>query len=307
MPWTGYARRMLLPGILAATVLAAAPPLGDLPSLPAPIYGGTAVAPGEWPAVVAISVGTFLCTGTLVSPNVVITAAHCLDSDPSVANIVVRRGHDINSPVPAINAIAYGADPEFCGEETCKEDIHDYGFIILASSQNDVPAFPRAIADQHEWDDLMRVNNEITVVGYGLNEGDITGIKRQVEIPITRFSGSGREFQAGGMGMDSCQGDSGGPAFAKLGDEWLLVGITSRGYTCGKGGFYAVPLGGACWLAQESGFDLRPADCEACDCINTDPTRNDGCGCATGDPRAGASGSLALLALLAALRRRRRR
>jgi MYXO-CTERM domain-containing protein len=298
---------MLLPGILAAMALAAGPPLGDLPSPPVPIYGGTAVPPGEWPAVVAISVGTFLCTGTLVSPNIVFTAAHCLDNNPPVSSIIVRRGDDINFPVPPIKAIAYGADPEFCGEDSCKEDIHDYGFIVLATSQNDVPSFPRAIADQDEWDRLMRVNSKITVVGYGLNEGQITGIKRQVEVPITRFSGSGLEFQAGGMGMDSCQGDSGGPAFARLGDEWILVGITSRGYTCGKGGFYAVPIGGACWLEQESGFDLRPADCEACDCINTDPNRDEGCGCTTGDPRRGALGSLAMLALFGALRRRRPR
>ena len=293
---------MLLPGIAAVLALSAAPTFTAPPAPPVPIYGGDVVEKGAWPGVVAISVGNFLCTGTLVSPNIIFTAAHCLDNNPDVSSIVVRRGDDINFPVTPIKAVAYGADPEFCGEDTCKEDIHDYGFIVLASSQTDLTSFPRAIADQDEWDELMGVDKKITIVGYGLNEGEITGIKRQVEVPITQFSKSGLEFQAGGMGFDSCQGDSGGPAFVKLGDEWLLAGITSRGYTCGKGGFYAVPLGGACWLERESGFDLRPADCSDCDCINTDPARNDGCGCTTGDSLA----SVGLLALLGLLRRRRR-
>ncbi len=297
---------MLLPGIAVAMALAAPDlPLREPPAPPVPIFGGMASAPGAWPAVVAISVGNFLCTGTLVSPNIVFTAAHCLDNDPQVAGIVVRRGDDINYPSTPIKAVAFGAHPGFCGEDSCKEDIQDYGFIVLATAQNDVPAFPRVVADQDEWDALMDIGDDITVVGYGLNEGDITGIKREVQVPITRFSKSGLEFQAGGMGLDSCQGDSGGPAFVKSGDEWVLAGITSRGYTCGKGGFYAVPLGGACWLEQESGFDLRPADCETCECINTDPNRAQGCGCATGAPPSPA-GLLTMLGALI-LRRRRRR
>ena len=297
---------MIFSGIAAAMALTAlVDPISirDVPPPPQPIYGGEVTPPGAWPAVVAVTVGSFLCTGTLVSENIVFTAAHCLDGDPDVASIVVRRGDDVNFPVPPIKVVAYGADPQFCGEDTCDEDIHDYGFVVLASPQTDITEFPRVIADQDEWDELMAVKKPITVVGYGLNEGEITGVKRQVELPITKFSGSGLEFQAGGMGLDSCQGDSGGPAFARLSTgEYVLAGITSRGYTCGKGGFYAVPLGGLCWLNENSGLDLRPPDCEACDCINTDPDRKDGCGCATDAP----PGLLALLTPALLLLRRRR-
>ncbi len=295
---------MLLTGLAAAIALAA--PVGPLttpPPPPAPIFGGMQVEAGAWPAVVAISIGTTLCTGTLVSPTIVLTAAHCLEDNPALATITVRRGDDINFPGPSTKVTAIGFDPQFCGEKTCKEDIHDYGFVVLATPQTDILEFPRPVADQDEWDEVMAVAAKITLVGYGLNEGDITGIKRQVEVPITKFSGSGLEFQAGGDGLDSCQGDSGGPAFAQLDSgEWVLAGVTSRGYTCGKGGFYAVPQGGLCWLREASGLDLRPPDCENCDCINTDPARDEGCGCST-DARS----PLALLLPLALLGLRRRR
>ena len=110
-------------------------------------------------------------------------------------------------------------------------------------------------------------------------------------------------FTAGTTSSVLCPGDSGGPMYLLTAYGEFLAGITSRGYTCGKGGFYAVPQGGLCWLNGASGLDLRPPDCEDCDCINTDPNRDQGCGCTSGP-----GGPLALLLPLAllALRPRRR-
>ncbi len=292
-------------GFIGAVVLATVRPWSIPPPPPVSIYGGEPVAPGAWPEVVAISAGSFACTGTLVSSNLVLTAAHCLAAKPGVETIAIRRGDDINQPQTPIAALAYGASPEFCGEEDCKNDIQDYGYIILAKPQTDLTQFPRVVHTQDEWDEVMAKDALVTVVGYGLTDsGTVTGIKRQVEIPITSFSSTGHEFQAGGMGLDTCQGDSGGPAFAQLrSGEWVLVGITSRGYTCGQGGFYAVPLAGACWLYESSGFDLRPPECDECDCIITDPNRSEGCGCTT----TGAPLGLLPLVVLGLTRRRRHR
>src|SRR5690348_310839 len=45
---------------------------------PAPILGGTPATVGEYPTVVAIEVGGGLCTGTLITKDWVLTAAHCV-------------------------------------------------------------------------------------------------------------------------------------------------------------------------------------------------------------------------------------
>ncbi|MDC0722682.1 S1 family peptidase [Nannocystis bainbridge] len=272
---------------------------------PTPIYGGEKVAPGSWSSTVAILIGDTMCTGTLVSPTIVLTAAHCLDSNPSPARMHVVVGDDVWSDFQQVVAVAgHGSHPEFCGTDTdvCKVDIWDYGYVELEEPLAGVSP-TRPLTAQADWDDAMYIGAPITVVGFGDDEKNLNGFKRQVEVEIVRFSATGLEFQAGGDGQDSCQGDSGGPAFVTLRTgEVVLAGVTSRGYTCGKGGFYAIPYAALCWLNQETGVDLRTDTCEACDCLVTDPNRDDGCSCAAGGDTGGALGLCVLMAL-AGLRR----
>ena len=68
----------------------------------------------------------------------------------------------------------------------------------------------RVLATQEEWDETMRVGDEIHVVGFGtivdpdedqLLTTDDVGHKRIMSTPIDSFSRSGLEFRAGGEGQ----------------------------------------------------------------------------------------------------------
>ena len=65
--------------LVAATAFANGNDDGNTPPLPEAdpfaIFGGTAATAGEFPAVVVLEVGGGLCTGTLVDPEWVLTAA----------------------------------------------------------------------------------------------------------------------------------------------------------------------------------------------------------------------------------------
>ncbi len=306
---------------MSLAVLALALPLHTAPPAPTPIVGGEEVGLSEWPAVVAIlaqqSASTAnLCSGTLIAPKVILTAAHCLVDDPDVDEMRVIFGDTIyTNDTNRIAAVErYAAYPTAC-VENCRADAYDFGYVILEPDISGVePIAP--ITDQDEWDATMRVGRDITVVGFGttgedkeggvLSNSDV-GQKRRMTTPIDSFSASGLEFRAGGEGQDACGGDSGGPALVQIeGGAWRLAGVTSRGVRpCGTGdSVYGVPYPVLAWIRDETGVDLLPKDCPEGDCLATEQPEERGCSVAPAPPPGGAL--LALLAPLFIIRRRRR-
>lgn len=241
---------------------------------PDAIYGGQEVAAGAYPEVVAIQTNSILCTGTLISSRVVLTAGHCFPGNPAAGSIRVNTGNDLSGPSYEVES--YGVHPDFCGDlEACSEDIHDLAYLVLAEP---IATSAEVLLDQDDWDASMFVGASVTLVGYGATEDGSSGTKLEVTTEITSFSSTGHEFRAGGDGKDSCQGDSGGPAFVIVDGRLLLAGVTSRGLDCGKGGFYTLPASELCWLRDEAGVDLTSSTCdEACNCLISDPERAGGC------------------------------
>lgn len=241
-----------------------------------PIFGGEPVDPGEWPAVVAVHTGK-LCTGTLVGPDLILTAAHCFDPEPS-GSVHIYFGNDMVSAT-VVAADDWGRHPNFCLPADCGEDLSDFAWIRLPSPVDVEPIVP--ITNQAEFNEVMQVGQPLWFVGFGTDDDDVIGTKREVLASLTGFNESGREFRAGGGGKDTCYGDSGGPALVKLGNgEWRLAGVLSRGGTCGEGGIYGVPAPELCWLRDGSGVNLLPVGCEACDCVVlSGDAPKDGCDC----------------------------
>ena len=270
------------------------------------IYGGEQADPGEWPAVVAVSTGK-LCTGTLVAPDMILTAAHCFDPEPP-GSVQIYFGDDLVSS-EVVLADDWGRHPDFCLPKDCGEDLSDFAWIRLPTPVDGIdPILP--ITSQAEFDEVMQVGQELWFVGFGEDDDGTIGTKREVLASLTSFNESGREFRAGGGGKDTCYGDSGGPALVQLASgHWRIAGVISRGGECGQGGIYGVPMPELCWLRDDSGLNLLPDGCDACDCVvlNGDAP-DDGCGCEVGGARGGdrwwwLALELALLAGLAVVSR----
>lgn len=191
------------------------------------IVGG--VTDLEDPAVVQIKVGEFVCSGTLIAPRTVLTAAHCIDAKSRSS---VLFGSRASSPVRVVAVAQQFKNPSF------QEEVgHDVGVLKLEEAVTDVQPIPLNTTALTQAD----IGRNIRHVGFGLSDGTRQtgiGIKRQVTYPIR--SVSSLQLESGAQGQQTCNGDSGGPGFGVTAGSTRerVIGIVSNGdETCIKDGF----------------------------------------------------------------------
>lgn len=278
-----FSRRLrnLSPGLLALTLLptvalAGEPDLQSGDDHDPSIYGGSAAEYCGWPTTVYLEIGFGACTGTLVHPNIVITAAHCPDSD-SGKGATVRFGEEFGGGERAVQATCY-SNPSWTGAVGPQ----DYGYCLLNQPVNDVPIIPPAFGCDVS---AITAGREVVIVGFGESNNGGSGSKREV---TTTIQSIGQSAQIGGGGADACFGDSGGPVFIKLksefggDDTWRAFGITSGGGDCGLGGTFSLMHVAIPWIEQHSGVDITPCHDSA---GNWEPTPD--CGAIPFDPGSG--------------------
>ncbi|EDM73905.1 peptidase, S1 (chymotrypsin) family protein [Plesiocystis pacifica SIR-1] len=240
------------------------------------IYGGTAANYCGWPTAVYLDQGFSACSGTLVHPEIVITAAHCPSSTAGSAT-TIRFGEAVAGGERAVQATCY-SNPGWTGQVGGT----DFGYCRLSEPVTDVPIIPPAWGCDVS---ALSPGREVVIVGFGQSNNGGSGSKREVTTTIQAISS---QAVVGGNGLDACQGDSGGPVYIKMSsdfggdDTWRVFGITSGGAECGLGGIFALMHEAIPWVEQHSGVDITP--CQDGD-GNWEPSPQ--CGSIPLDPAAG--------------------
>ena len=179
----------------------------------------------------------YLCSGTLVSPTVVLTAAHCVSSQVVGPNVSfsVFVGQDWNKPSgdswTDVKEVHWDAQFDINNLGAG----HDIAVAILAKALSIAPVpINRTPLDR------TLVGKATRVVGFGATEGKNrtgVGVKRTVTTKLDDYSAL--LVHVGDSAHQSCEGDSGGPALMTLNGVETLVGITSYGQAgCVEGGYH---------------------------------------------------------------------
>ena len=240
---------------LASVAATAALALTASPSMA--IVGGHDAAPGAYPSIVEVHLGkSFLCTGTLIAPDWILTAGHCGSiTGSAVATPVAFPGPLIDvyigsnlagqgESVPVSEAIV---SPDYLLTQG-----YDVTLLHLASDSTKAPTKIAGAGETAAW----AAGTSETIAGWGATSegGDTPDVLQEAQVPVTTdayCAGAYSEFDAKTMlcagfpqgGVDTCQGDSGGPLFGTApSGERRVVGATSFGEGCaraGKPGVYA--------------------------------------------------------------------
>lgn len=236
------------------------------------IVGGSDVPPGKWPDTVAILGANGSCTGTLIAPDVVLTAGHCADIDP--VTVIANTTDYSGSNGTRVGVARTEAHPDW-------ETTLDVAVVVLAQPITTVT--PRRVGTSCTFQEF-RSSTMVRIVGFGSTSTDgkapNTQLKEamtQVTDPTCASSGSGcnmtvspgGEFVAGGTGSaDSCFGDSGGPVYLDTARGSVVVGAVSRGVNnaatpCGAGGIYVRTDAIVDWIEDTTGKTIAKDSCPA--------------------------------------------
>uniref|UniRef100_A0A8C9F071 Neurotrypsin n=1 Tax=Pavo cristatus TaxID=9049 RepID=A0A8C9F071_PAVCR len=222
------------------------------------IIGGNKSLRGGWPWQASLRLKGFqrdtrlLCGATLISSCWVVTAAHCFK----------RFGVDVRRYLLRVGDYHTGVKDEF-ERELPVERIVLHRNYWAGSNDNDIAlvrmrgreghclsfnshVLPICLPDRKEKSDINR--QACIISGWGDTGKSYSRTLLQGVVPLlpredceVRYGQkfTNRMICAGNLSedkrVDSCQGDSGGPLMCqKSNGRWIILGITSWGYGCGR-------------------------------------------------------------------------
>ncbi|XP_051800130.1 chymotrypsin-like protease CTRL-1 isoform X2 [Acanthochromis polyacanthus] len=198
--------------------------------------GGQTAAPGSWSWHAALNIsGNVSCSGSLISNEWILTAAHCItlkDLNTTVVHLGLQNLSGSN-PGEVIRRLADIVCYPFYNSTTFEDDI----CLLKLSSPVTITTYIQPVY-------LAAANSTFYngtsswVTGYGITGGPL----QEANIPIIgnkqcqcyhRFQNITKNMICAGR-RDSCQGDSGGPLMSNNGSVFVQSGVASWAVGCAQ-------------------------------------------------------------------------
>lgn len=259
-PWF----RLVLPAAITLFTACGAPSTTGLSDSDPQIVGGKMVPadqndPRRWSTVALttdyrksadrpslVESGRSFCTGTILSENVILTAAHCVvPFDPATktkkagfnlpkeTDFLVHFGNRVTHSGTWIRAAKVLPHKEWDPAQTLNpkptKPANDIALIVLSQP---IPAGYKPVGlipNNH----VILKKEKVHLAGFGVSKSrkdNDTGVLRQVAVALKSSDSALARFTVGNFLHGACAGDSGGPAYYQdSAGRWWVWGVTSTG------------------------------------------------------------------------------
>jgi len=179
------------------------------------ILNGTACSPAMSSVVLlnAKDGGGFAsgsCSGTVVAPRTILTAAHCLVGDTAVVRVWLGSGDEIV-------ARSFTPHPTYRGTGASTEDVG----VVFMDQDLGRPPIPLLVSRD------ARVGEGAVIAGWGRDLNNVPATLRAGATTITGVSGTLLETIFASNVSSVCSGDSGGPILLVENGVWTIGGVIS--------------------------------------------------------------------------------
>lgn len=180
-----------------------------------------------------------ICTASILSKTILVTAAHCVDSEPAALRVVF--GKDFSSKdVVVLPVDTYQVSPIWPFRQAQSLNTGDIALVKFSGGLPPGYEPVKFLTDVSKLSDNM----DVLLAGYGASKvvqvpdprtGSLTadhqeaGKLRSVMTTIKKVAYTKSEFLTeSSKGKSACHGDSGGPAYVEIDGELVVIGVTSR-------------------------------------------------------------------------------